>query len=261
MLPLFFNTRYEMMKPYATPILTMFLSSALMGQTPFLELRDVDGNVVNGTTINVEGPVDQEIHDVDLISVLQGSAPKDVNLRRYTLSLQPGVRDYFCWGLCYLDQPSASLPVWNSVDPVLNMQPGVEYDEFHAYYMPVGTEGTSCYRYVLFDMNGPDTTYVDICFNAMPVGIDELGGSVSRFDVYPNPVVGSSVVVNYDLKNAPQAQLTVYNVLGEQVIRRQLAQGAGKVTLQEGTLPEGLWFANIESNGQVLATQRIVVGR
>ncbi|MBK7084570.1 MAG: hypothetical protein IPH53_07850 [Flavobacteriales bacterium] len=173
---------------------TVFALSSLSAQGQLVLLTDDWGNTVNNSVVNVwidnnasPAPV------VYLTSRLQASEATVVNVKRYELEFpdEDTTKNYFCWGECYAPAISGTHPLWYAIEAV-EMSPNVDFNGFHAYYSPMGVNGTAAFRYVWFDDANPnDSTWADIVFNASPVGITDLASQEVTFNAYPCPASGT----------------------------------------------------------------------
>ena len=224
-------------------------------------LHNEAGNVVNGTTITADCAWSTDT--VSLLTSLTGSVAQTVNVRRHELWPVSGSKNFYCWGVCYLPANSGSYPTWVSQDPV-DMTPGVELNNFHAYYQPFGQTGATLFRFVWYNMDTPlgaDSAWVDIQFCGQ-VGIDEQAAAVNGLSVWPLPASGQDVQIDFSLQQpTAHARLALYTILGEQVRTLRIASSGGRVVLPTADLGAGVYFVNLESEGRVLATQRVVVAR
>lgn len=253
-----------MVKIYMLPFfVTGFLAvTQVAAQTPLVTLTNVDQEVVNGTTILLQ----EEVSDMDqllgtgLSTVNTSGSSRVVNVKRYEISVLHSTANYFCWDVCYDARSAGVSALWIAADPVA-MDTGAVVNGFHAYYKPLTVTGTSSFRYVWYDVANPnDSTWVNLVFNVTePAGIAEVV-DVRAFKVFPNPSTGGDITISYDLANAASGtQLELYNVLGERKLVRAISAAQGKVTLHQGDLSSGVWFAVIQQNGKILATKRILV--
>ena len=242
---------------------TMALAVTSFAQlTPVVTLRDLDDNVVNGTTVIVYGNPSTVLMEEDITTELNGSVARTINVRRHELNVVTGSKNYFCWGLCYLPRLSGVTPTWVSGDPIA-MNPQQQVNNFHAYYRPEGTTDYACFQYVWYDEASPnDSTWVNICFDTQTfTGVQEVSASAS-INAYPNPVVGGDVTFTYDAASVNgSVQLVLFNALGERSLVRSLTASNGRTTVPTSGLVPGVWFAALEQNGRMIATQRLVVGR
>lgn len=91
---------------------------------------------------------------------------------------------------------------------------------------------------------------------------DDLAPSTLTLNAYPNPIRDQGTV-EYELPEASEVHLKVYDLLGRQVTT--LARGAKEagqhtVSLSAAQLPSGVYFARLQADGQT-RTQKIVVVR
>lgn len=238
-------------------------SATLMAQAPVVTLTNAAVQVVNSTTITVNGELAGDMTmGVALNAENTSGTARVINVKRYELNVPHGTTNYFCWDLCYAERNAGASPLWIGADPI-PMAAGATATGFHAYYKPMGHAGTATFRYVWYDMNNTnDSTSVDIVFNATePAGIAEAS-AVKGFNAWPNPSTGGSITFSYDLGAGAQGvRLAVYNLLGERKVVKPLGAAQGQVVLGEGELGSGVWFAVLERNGRALATKRIVVAQ
>jgi hypothetical protein len=225
-------------------------------------IEDAGGNMVNGTTVIYYGDAEAPVLEVGAYVTLAAGENRMVNLRRYELDVQPNTLNYFCWGLCYLEQEAGALPVWQSQpNHALELTAGVPVSDFKAYHVPNGQLGNSSYRFVWFDVGNPnDTAWVDIEFRSSPVGVEEFGTGVRTFNIFPNPSMGNDVRITVDLEGGLEGtSLVVYNALGGQVQASTLASLHARNVLPVAGLPSGIYFAAVQRHGVALATKRFVI--
>ena len=243
--------------------LTAIVFSASTYSQGLVVLRDSEGNVVNGTVVHYPGLPTDASNVVHLFAELSGSVATEVNLRRYEVWPIAGSSNYFCWGVCYLSVASGVNPSWLSQHYV-QMEPDVEVNNFGAYYEPNNNSGTARFRYVWFNTatpDGPDSSWVDIDFGGT-VGLSENTGTTIALDAWPNPSAGADVSIDFTLDKLGQGtEIALYNVLGESVRRQSVAAGQGRITIATNGLGSGVYFANIERGGRMLATRRVVISR
>lgn len=241
-----------------TIVATWNLASQAQG---VVTIKDEAGATVNGTLIN--GSCLFATDTVSLPTSLNGSTPRTINVRRYEMWPVAGSKNFYCWGVCYLPALSGVNPTWVSQHPV-DMNPVATYDNFHSYYQPQGQSGTARFRFVWYDMANPtgaDSSWVDIQFCGQ-VGMEEHTSLANTLTAWPMPALGQDIQMDYSMDRAGVAnQLVVYSILGEQVRRMTLAAAQGRVVLSTIDLVPGVYFANIEREGRVLATRKLIVAR
>lgn len=251
-----------MKQTHSIPLFTAVLFFAASASAQIVEVRSSNGDVLNGTLVQVSEPVGDSGQTLGIGGAVENTSGsvRTINLKRYEMDVPHGTGNYFCWDLCYAERAAGASPLWVGADPI-PMNFGQIANGFHAYYKPYTNVGTATFRYVWYDVNTPnDSAWVDIQFNAMFVGISENVSPVRSFSAYPNPAISSDITINFDL-NTPLAgtQLAVYNMLGERKLVRSLNVAQGKVVIGKDELPAGVWFASLEQNGRALATKRVVV--
>ncbi|MBK6409813.1 MAG: T9SS type A sorting domain-containing protein [Flavobacteriales bacterium] len=255
-----------MKQPCSIFLLVLSCGTFLGAQAQVISLRDASGALVNGTVITVNEPLSgdsEQTPGVGLSAENTSGSDLTINVRRYEQSVPAGTANYFCWYECYDAVPAGLRPVWTALDPIY-MTNGQTVNGFHGYYKPNGIVGEATFRYVWFDLANPnDSTWVDLVFNMTePAGIAEEASAVRAFMVFPNPSTGGDITINYDLTTtAAGTQLEIYNVLGERKLVQPISAAQGKMTLREGDLSSGVWFAVLKRNGKALATKRVVVAR
>ena len=225
-------------------------------------LTNEEGEVVNGTVIEVPCQPENSRDTISLFATLNGSTTTEENLRRYEVMPVEGSRNFFCWGVCYAAQLSGNIPAWVSVHPV-TMEPATVYDNFHGYYQPEGNPGTARFRFVWFatsDPNGADSSWVDVDFACGAVGIGENQSSTIALETWPNPSMGSDVSISHQLDRlSASTELVIYTVIGERISAIPIRNVRGVTKIAAGTLQTGVYFANVEQDGNILATKRIVI--
>lgn len=236
---------------------------AFTAKSQLLTLTDPWGNNVTNGNITYScdaNPVPPAV-ELDVNCTLNTSGPKVVNMRRYELQIpEDSTVNYYCWGECYAPAASGTHPEWPAPD-VNTLYPGEVFIGFHAYYMPLGVVGPACFRYVWFDDNNTnDSVWVDICFNASPVGLEEVTASNVKFNAYPVPSVGGSVELNFTAPRAGQQMFVeLHDALGQLLTTERIRTGQQRLMLSEGDLASGLVFATLRLDGRALATRRLVI--
>ena len=219
------------------------------------------GTVASGSTVVHYGDVMNELEQVHLTATLNGAESKEVNMRRFEITVQPGTQNYYCWGVCYDALDAGVLPIWNSLGiHSLDMDGGVPVNNFTGYHRPQGLEGTNTYRYIWFDVdNRDDSVWVDIEFQITAVGIEENAASAS-LNVFPNPSKGADVQFEVDMPTVSGATaLVIHNAVGQRIRTTPIRSGQPIARLSTEGLAPGLYFATLDQQGRSLVTQRFVV--
>jgi hypothetical protein len=84
----------------------------------------------------------------------------------------------------------------------------------------------------------------------------------SSIAIYPNPVLNTTTL-NYNLPSPSPITITLHDILGREVLRRELgiqAEGEHEETLDVSEVPIGSYIVKISTNGENF-TSRISVVR
>ena len=76
----------------------------------------------------------------------------------------------------------------------------------------------------------------------------------------PNPVSGNSIFVSLSKSLASSAALTIYDVLGREVYRRDISGGTSGLEIPVQKLTSGLYYLRFTSDNQI-KTQKFKVSR
>jgi len=172
---------------------------------------------------------------------------------------QPLINPFGVWPMSTLDDPQA----WTYVD-FRGM--GISVDShFHLGYTyrsewPVilGDSPAVSGRSNVFAFGSWSPATADFHIRAIvdygQVGIDYADNQVPKdFSIkqnYPNPF-NAATVIEYAIRNAGEAELSVYNVLGQKIAtlaRGHHEPGVYSVTWNAGDVPSGVYFARVESS-------------
>ena len=82
----------------------------------------------------------------------------------------------------------------------------------------------------------------------------EVSGTISLGQNYPTPAIDKTYV-NVDFESAT-ATLTIYNVVGKMIERRQVTTGT--ITMDVSDYKEGIYLYTLEADGQKL-TKRMTI--
>jgi hypothetical protein len=100
--------------------------------------------------------------------------------------------------------------------------------------------GKSYYQLKQYDQDGK-VTYSEVSF----VEIQELAAA---FEAYPNPTEGSTILKFSTL--AANTEVAVYDLQGRKQLSQWAKKGAQSVTVDFASLPQGLYFINLISEGK-----------
>lgn len=184
----------------------------------------------------------------------------EVVVEKEYVKIVDGTTNTFCWGSClgpeaFITRPMTMEPNALSADGDLSFHYQVDpnYSDDESSYI-VGTSVIKYYAY-LAD-NTDDKVCIEIWFGYGASGIDE--NKISFGHAYPNPA-SSMVHFNYQLPATGNVSVSVYNLLGQEVLIQQLDGMEGQASLSVADLTDGIYFCNLKVNGRAVKTEKFVV--
>lgn len=88
-------------------------------------------------------------------------------------------------------------------------------------------------------------------------GTDGPGAQPYALSVFPNPGSGM-FTVEFPVEPEESMYFRVTDLTGQTLLEQQLEPGTLQQTVKGGTLPDGLYFLQVVSEGKILATEKIV---
>lgn len=127
---------------------------------------------------------------------------------------------------------------------------------FQPKVYPVGTAGCAIYTYKVYDNlgNTEDSVQIKYRFGGQDCFL-EIPETPISYSVYPNPV-SSQLNVNAST-NGNTVQISVYNIMGEVVLKEILADGSN--TISVANLTNGIYFYSVIKNGEMVETKKLIV--
>jgi hypothetical protein len=236
-------------------VLFFFLGfiAALIVNAQSLQLSDSTGFLPNDTTIFKYGsPSADEILSYVFVKNTTNS-PVSVNVKKVQLSTAQGTMNLLCWGLCF------DTSVYVTHDPIVIDAGRTDSTSFSAHYLPNGTPaGITKMRYVFFNAdNSADSVCVNITFSTYPQGLKDMANP-TLVSAYPNPANG---VVNFTclLPQNSEGKLEIRNLLGSVVKEVPVTSLSGKITINTSDLADGVYFYTFLTNGNQVATRKLVI--
>jgi hypothetical protein len=101
--------------------------------------------------------------------------------------------------------------------------------------------------------NAVTTTMVSTCTPAASVPINGRNIAIS---IYPNPFTTSINVMLNDVSQITDCQVSIYNILGEQVSHSMITETS--TNLATGNLPSGIYFYKVNGNNKTLQTGKLI---
>ena len=163
-----------------------------------------------------------------------------------------GTMNFFCWGSCFGPDVMVSP---NPVPVVGNSVTGDQDLSFHAMY-DEDVYGYVVVKYSAYDERHPDERVsIIVKFHKSAEGVDD-NAQFEMSQAYPNP---ASSTVNFDYSFCGNLTAVVYNILGQEVLRKDLNANFGQLSLSVADLNDGIYFCTMLVNGHAYTTQKFVV--
>ena len=229
---------------------------AVMGYVSAQSLRfELNGTVYSeGETIvctNDEYGYGEYVQHMQIRNLTSGDI--GVIVEKEVVESLDGTMNWFCWGMCF----SPDVFVSPAAVPVVANSLNTDDLSFHMLFEePVF--GAAIMRYSAYDERHPeDRATIIVKFHKSGVGIDETNSCMFGH-AYPNPA-SSVVKFNYELSSADYAVASIYNLLGQEVMKQELNGMQGQLSFSVADLQEGIYFCNLMVNGVAVKTEKFIV--
>ena len=214
------------------------------------------GNVVeNGANYYVYG--DGVATWGELAIEFDVTANENVRLigEKVEMQVVESTQNYFCWGNCFLSTVYVSDPV--------NLDEG-QMEVFSMHYMyeneiedVAGLE--QIMQYYLYPANNPDDKFViNVIFKFSLDGIEDYNSTEVFSNAYPVPAID---VVNFDYNfaSSENAEVAIYNMMGQEVLRNSISSMSGKLSINVSDLTDGVYFYSLIVNGKTEKSNKLVI--
>ncbi len=212
-------------------------------------------NVVTGTLADIElSIIDWEIINASSESVAFGC-------KKIGISEVSGSANQFCWGVLCSAFGQGNL----TSAQVVTLAPGAFTTTFYAHYRHNGNPGQSTIRYCWFDTNNTSNEFctdVNFCVESeCIVGVRENTAVGEISGISPNPMSGSGNISYSFLSPPSSGKLSIFNMMGELVKQVSLTKKNGTVMINAADFASGIYFCNIENEGKIFETKRLVISK
>lgn len=215
------------------------------------------GEKIICTNVEAWGEMIQEMN----VRNITGAA-LDVMIEKEHVQIVEGTQTSFCWGSCYTPE------VFVSPRPQTLEGGAISNEGLLSFHHLIDPEysgdpnnfivGTSIVKYYAYPAdNTDDRACLEVWFAYNAEGIAE--NPVFSFGhAYPNPA-SSTVRFNYSVSSTDNAVACVYNLLGQEVMRKELNGMQSHVAFSVADLNDGIYFCNLFVNGQAVKTEKFIV--
>lgn len=227
-------------------LLTGILLPFLLGAQSF-QITNATPNVSGDGSNTVEG-------HADLKNI--SSSTKIVRVERIQNNLASGHLNYFCWDECL--SPNGNI---SGNDTIFA---GATSTKFKAYLTPAGNMGTSTASYKFLDVNNPSDSIVQQFTFVISTSTSSdktlAVRNVNELSVaYPNPA-GTYTRIDYELSlSAKDAVIKIYNILGSEIRKIELANRQGTISIDTDSMTEGMYLYSLVVNGKTVSTKKFIV--
>jgi Secretion system C-terminal sorting domain len=238
--------------------IVLFLSSLFTLTMVQAQVVDLSGesNVLYGTSANTS-----EELDLGWEVICNAATSTDIKCSATVIQMVTGAKYQYCWGAACSPWISAN----NSLPEIVTMAAQESNSSFHIKYRHYGYAGQSIVRFCWYDANNTADIFcydVNFCVDAeggCVVDVQEVVTSASIAQISPNPANEmASIAFSFSTKPS-DAQLVVYNMVGEMVASYPINQRQGQIRIQARDLNSGIYFCSLVHEGKKLETKRLVV--
>lgn len=233
-------------------ILLLFgLSIAIVSQSfgQSFEVYNEDDEVISGTTVNISGPLDEEIVFEFKISNTTALSV-DAKFERCEVDAIDGTSNSFC------ANNTCVMPTTN-LSPEFTVDANTTLADFSAHYSANGNTGISTIRYKFFNVNNVnDTVDFTVVFNAS-ASVENYVSGLMVTDIYPNPAVNVANI-DYNLPVNSKMNIVIYNILGKEIMQFNLTDN-GRLNIPVSDLQGGTYFCRYNIDGETVETQKLII--
>ena len=184
---------------------------------------------------------------------LRNLTSNDMNviIEKEVIETLEGTINSFCWGMCY------GPDTYVSPEAVTVLANSLNTDDlsFHNIYEPE-IFGYVVVRYYAYDEHNPDERVsIIVKFHKSGDGVDD-NAQFEMSQAYPNPATST---VNFDYSFSGNLTAVVYNIVGQEVLRKDLNTNNGQMSISVADLNDGIYFCTMLVDGCASATQKFVV--
>ena len=244
-----------MMKKFLLSLALLTFAGYMSAQTLLFEH---EGETIEAGSHYVIGDLNENKELQFEVQVINNSTEIiDVTCERVEI-ITSGI-NYFCWGQCL--SPNLSINTLEGIEPgVSNLFSGhfMPMDQNSGEFIP-GLELQVEYH---FTIEGSEEEYVfDIYYKYSLESIADYNDVKVFSNAYPNPA-NNTVSFNYNLPyDVQSASVSIYNMMGQEVINQNLNIGGSRVDFNVSDLTEGVYFYSLIINNQTVKTNKFVVSR
>ena len=234
----------------------VFFTLALLAVTTLLSAQilqiEHDGHVYeNGETVictydeaNFEYAHHMQIRNIS-------DQELNVVVEQDVLETVPDAMVTFCWGSCYVPTTNPFVGTIEVVIPANTLSP----EDFSAHvYIPETEPGVVKIIYHVYDVNESHNRVDIVVLAGQTADTPEYTFNLGQ--AYPNPATSQ---VHFDLQSNSNVNVTVYNLLGQEVKSQLVSNHQNRVNIAVDDLQPGIYFCRFSINGEIVRTEKFIV--
>lgn len=183
-------------------------------------------------------------------------ALEDVQLIAQKVEIQvvEGTYNMLCLDQCYA--PSVY------ISPVVNFEANETKDFSMHYQYENAIEDVAgleqIMEYYLYEEGSHDQFIINVIFKYSLDGIEDYNSTEVFSNAYPVPAID---VVNFDYNfaSSENAEVAIYNMMGQEVLRNSISSMSGKLSINVSDLTDGVYFYSLIVNGKTEKSSKLVV--
>ena len=238
-----------------TMVLAMFAASA---QNITVTEKETGFVVENGATYIVFGDGSELWGEIGGEMQIEFNVTANENMRvvaRKTPNnpIVEGTSTWLCFGQCLA--PSTGVQETNPEEMTAG-NPMLFSGHYMAddYTMVLGQEQSVTFE--LWNAANPDEKFViNVIFKYSLEDVEEIA-SQNTISAYPTPATD---IINFDYNVDGNAMVVIYNMMGQEVMRNEIAGQNGTLSMNVSDLSGGVYFYSLVINGKTEKSSKIIV--
>lgn len=238
-----------------TMVLAMFAASA---QNITVTEKETGFVVENGATYIVFGDGSELWGEIGGEMQIEFNVTANENMRvvaRKTPNnpIVEGTSTWLCFGQCLA--PSTGVQETNPEEMTAG-NPMLFSGHYMAddYTMVLGQEQSVTFE--LWNAANPDEKFViNVIFKYSLEDVEEIA-SQNTISAYPTPATD---IINFDYNVDGNAMVVIYNMMGQEVMRNEIAGQNGTLSMNVSDLSSGVYFYSLVINGKPEKSSKIIV--
>ena len=172
----------------------------------------------------------------------------DIVIEQFVIEPAPGAMVQLCWGMCMIGDTIVSRPVTVPAQTL-----STDDLSFHVTFLE-GETGVVSVRYIAYYVNRVEEAISLNLLAGATANVAETNFSLGQ--AYPNP---ASTEVHFNLQSNDNVNVTVYNLLGQEVKSQLVGAHQSRVNIAVDDLQPGIYFCRFSVNCMVERTEKFIV--